>query len=109
MILLLEPYLPYTNKPWRVALCSRLLASMLAQPLQAASYDLGFAGGKNILRGFFLAFLATFTGCIFFYTLPDAIAAALGRVMPFWFYEGQTMLLAIGSCTMNWLFTAFTC
>jgi hypothetical protein len=82
---------------------------MLAQPLQAAPYDLGFAGGKNILRGFFLAFLATFTGCIFFYTLPDAIAAALGRVMPFWFYEGQTMLLAIGACTMNWLFTAFTC
>ncbi|KAL4854407.1 hypothetical protein ACK3TF_004916 [Chlorella vulgaris] len=66
-------------------------------------------GGKNIVRGFFLAFLATFIGCIFFYTLPDAIAAALGRVMPFWFYEGQTMLLAIGSCTMNWLFTAFTC
>lgn len=65
-------------------------------------------GGKNIMRGCFLAFLATFCGCFFLYTLPDAIAAQLGRVMPFWFYEGQTMLLAIGSCTINWLFTAFT-
>ena len=41
------------------------------------------------MRGFFLAFLATFGGCLCFYTLPDAIAAALGRVMPYWFYEGQ--------------------
>ena len=81
------------------------------------------------------------------YTLPDAIASQMGRVMPLWFYEGQvracavavvwrcgravgwwrreeeaaaprrvltapppahaqTMLLAIGSCTANWLFTA---
>lgn len=47
------------------------------------------AGSKNILRGFFLAFLATFCGCFFFYTLPDAVAAQLGRVMPIWFYEGQ--------------------
>lgn len=46
-------------------------------------------GGKNIMRGCFLAFLATFCGCFFLYTLPDAIAAQLGRVMPFWFYEGQ--------------------
>ncbi|KAL4446293.1 hypothetical protein ABPG77_003100 [Micractinium sp. CCAP 211/92] len=65
-------------------------------------------GGKNIMRGCFLAFLATFCGCFFLYTLPDAIAAQLGRVMPYWFYEGQTMLLAIGLCTLNWLFTAFT-
>ncbi|KAI7841013.1 hypothetical protein COHA_005241 [Chlorella ohadii] len=65
-------------------------------------------GSKNILRGFFLAFLATFCGCFFFYTLPDAVAAQLGRIMPIWFYEGQSMLLAIGTCTMNWLFTGFT-
>jgi hypothetical protein len=47
------------------------------------------AGAKNIMRGFFLAFLATFAGCFLFYTLPDAVAAQLGRVMPIWFYEGQ--------------------
>ena len=41
------------------------------------------------MRGFFLAFLATFCGCFCFYTLPDTIAAQLGRVMPIWFYEGQ--------------------
>lgn len=51
------------------------------------------AGTKNILRGFFLAFLATFCGCFFFYTLPDAVAAAAGRVMPAWFYEGQVRCL----------------
>ncbi|EFN52222.1 hypothetical protein CHLNCDRAFT_139072 [Chlorella variabilis] len=68
-------------------------------------------GGKNIMRGFLLAFMATFSGCLLFYTLPDAIAASMGRVMPAAFYEGQalqTMLLAIGSCILNWLFTAFT-
>lgn len=63
-------------------------------------------GGKNILRGAFLAVLATFAGCMAFYTLPDALAAQFDRVLPFSFYEGQTMLLAIGSCTFNWLFTA---
>lgn len=65
-------------------------------------------GAKNIMRGFFLAFLATFAGCFLFYTLPDAVAAQLGRVMPIWFYEGQSMLLVIGTCSMNWLMTAFT-
>jgi hypothetical protein len=63
-------------------------------------------GGKNILRGAFLAFLATFIGCFLLYTAPDAIAAQLNRVMPYWFYEGQSMLLAIGSCTVNWAFSA---
>lgn len=38
--------------------------------------------------------MATTAGCILLYTLPDAIAAAMGRVMPIWFYEGQ-----VGSCT----------
>jgi hypothetical protein len=60
------------------------------------------------MRGFLLAFMATFAGCILFYTLPDAIASALGRVLPVAFYEGQSMLLALGACTCNWLFTAFT-
>ena len=63
-------------------------------------------GGKNIMRGCFLAILATFAGCFALYTAPDAIAAQLNKVLPLWFYEGQTMLLAIGSCVFNWLFTA---
>lgn len=63
-------------------------------------------GGKNILRGAFLAFLATFTGCFLLYTFPDAVAAQFNKVMPYWFYEGQSMLLAIGSCIVNWTFTA---
>lgn len=63
-------------------------------------------GGKNIMRGAFLAFLATFGGCVAFYTAPDALASALGRVLPLWFYEGQAMLLAIGSCVFNWTVTA---
>jgi DNA polymerase delta subunit 1 len=63
-------------------------------------------GGKNILRGCFLAVLGTFAGCLLFYTAPDAVAAQLNRVMPFWFYEGQSMLLAIGSCLCNLAFTA---
>lgn len=46
------------------------------------------------MRGCFLAFLATFCGCFFLYTLPDFIAAQLGRVMPFWFYEGQVRVAA---------------
>lgn len=63
-------------------------------------------GGKNILRGGFLAFMATFGGCLLFYTAPDAIAAQFNRVLPLWFYEGQTILLSIGSCLMNFIFTS---
>jgi hypothetical protein len=63
-------------------------------------------GGKNILRGAFLAFMATFSGCLLLYTAPDAIAAQFNRVLPLWFYEGQTILLAIGSCMMNLIFTS---
>ena len=63
-------------------------------------------GGKNIMRGAFLAFLATFIGCFALYTAPDAIAAAMNRVLPLWFYEGQSMLLAIGSSLFNWTFTS---
>lgn len=60
-------------------------------------------GGKNILRGAFLAFLGTFGGCFLFYTAPDAVASAIGRVLPLWFYEGQSILLAIGACICNWV------
>mmetsp|Transcript_3798 Transcript_3798/g.10852 ORF Transcript_3798/g.10852 Transcript_3798/m.10852 type:complete len:259 (-) Transcript_3798:732-1508(-) len=63
-------------------------------------------GGKNIMRGAFLAFMATFSGCLLFYTAPDAIAAQVNRVLPIWFYEGQTVLLTLGTTLMNLLFTS---
>ena len=63
-------------------------------------------GGKNILRGAFLAFMATFSGCLMFYTAPDALAAQLNMVLPLWFYEGQTILLTLGSTMMNLIFTS---
>lgn len=63
-------------------------------------------GGKNILRGAFLAFMATFSGCLLLYTAPDAIAAQFNKVLPLWFYEGQTILLAVGSTMMNFIFTS---
>ncbi len=63
-------------------------------------------GGKNILRGAFLAFMATFSGCLLLYTAPDAMAAQLNRVRPMWLYEGKNILLAIGSCMMNLIFTS---
>ena len=63
-------------------------------------------GGKNIMRGAFLAFMATFSGCLLFYTAPDALAAQLNRVLPIWFYEGQTVLLTLGTTLMNLLFTS---
>lgn len=56
---------------------------------QEMSDDEKKQGANNILRGCFLAFLATFAGCAALYTVPDAVAAQLGRVMPLWFYEGQ--------------------
>lgn len=63
-------------------------------------------GGRNILRGAFLAFMATFSGCLLLYTAPDAIAAQLNTVLPLWFYEGQTILLTLGSTFMNLIFTS---
>jgi hypothetical protein len=63
-------------------------------------------GGRNILRGAFLAFMATFSGCLLLYTAPDAIAAQLNTVLPLWFYEGQTILLTLGSTLMNLIFTS---
>lgn len=75
---------------------------------EVASDDEKKQSGKNVIRGFFLAFLGTFSGCILFYSAPDAIAEQMGRVLPLWFYEGQNILLALGSASMNYLFTALT-
>lgn len=65
---------------------------------------LPLTGSKNIMRGAFLAFLATFCGCICFYTLPDFVASQLGRVMPFWFYEGQVRGETSGDASLLLLF-----
>lgn len=65
------------------------------------------AGGKNIIRAAFLAFLATFAGCYLFYTLPDLVASLAGKVLPPVFYESQHQLLAVGTCLFNWVITAF--
>lgn len=56
------------------------------------TFSYGFmvhAGLKNILRGCLLGFLATFTGCFFFFTFPDLIAAKLNRQLPYWFYANE--------------------
>jgi hypothetical protein len=64
-------------------------------------------GGKNLFRGFLLAFAATFGGCFLFYTLPDLVASIFKVNMPYWFYSGQTMFLCIGASVVNWIMTAF--
>ena len=51
-------------------------------------------GLKNILRGIGLAVFATFAGCALSYTVPDAIAAQLGKTLPYWFYESEVLLSA---------------
>lgn len=44
---------------------------------------------KNVLRGFFLAFLATLLGCMLCYTIPDVVSSTAGIYLPIWFYEYQ--------------------
>lgn len=58
-------------------------------------------------RGLLLAVVATFGGCALFYSLPDALASAVGRSLPYWFYESEKLLLALGSAVANWVVTAF--
>jgi len=64
-------------------------------------------GAKNVGRGLLLAVVATAGGCALFYTLPDAAASAVGRSLPYWFYESEKLLLAVGSACANWAMTAF--
>ena len=64
-------------------------------------------GAKNVGRGLLLAVGATFAGCALTYSFPDALASALGRSMPYWFYESEKLLLAAGSAVANWVVTAF--
>jgi hypothetical protein len=61
---------------------------------------------KNVGRGLLLAVVATFAGCALLYSFPDALASALGRSMPYWFYESEKLLLAAGSAVANWVITA---
>lgn len=44
---------------------------------------------RNIIRAFFLAFLATTAGCLFSFTLPDGVASLLGKTLPAWVYANQ--------------------
>ncbi|KAK9916355.1 hypothetical protein WJX75_001678 [Coccomyxa subellipsoidea] len=62
---------------------------------------------KNLLRGAALATLATFLGCFLIYTVPDFLAAQLNRQMPYWFYESEQALLAVGTALSNWIMSSF--
>ena len=59
------------------------------------------------MRGALLAIGATFLGCALFFTVPDAIAAALDRSLPYWFYESEKTLLTVGTTVANFVMTAF--
>ncbi|KAK9810151.1 hypothetical protein WJX72_005684 [[Myrmecia] bisecta] len=90
-----------------VGLCGQVWKQNQIYPSGTPSAVEKKQGVKNIARAMLLAFLATFGGCALFYTIPDAIAAALNKTMPFWFYESQKTLLALGSCSANWIMTSF--
>jgi len=90
-----------------VGLCGQVWKQNQIYPTGTPSAVEKKQGVKNIARAMLLAFIATFAGCALFYTLPDAIAAALNKAMPFWFYESQKTLLALGSCSANWIMTSF--
>ncbi|CAL8466898.1 g6434 [Coccomyxa elongata] len=62
---------------------------------------------KNLLRGAALATLATFLGCFLIFTVPDFLAAQLNRQMPYWFYESEQALLALGTALSNWVMSSF--
>ena len=64
-------------------------------------------GAKNVGRGLLLAVGATFGGCALLYSFPDALATAVGRSLPYWFYESEKLMLTIGSALVNWVVTAF--
>ena len=64
-------------------------------------------GAKNVGRGLLLAIAATFGGCALIFSFPDALASAVGRSLPYWFYESEKLLLAVGSACANWAMTAF--
>lgn len=46
-------------------------------------------------------------GMMLLWTIPDLIAAALGKVLPFWFYENQYRLLTVGATTSMFVFGSF--
>ncbi|KDD74359.1 hypothetical protein H632_c1372p0 [Helicosporidium sp. ATCC 50920] len=64
-------------------------------------------GIKNLLRGAFLAVLATLAGVLVAWTLPDLAASLLDADLPDWFYGAQFVLLAFGATLSNGLMTAF--
>lgn len=64
-------------------------------------------GMRNILRGAFLAFIATFAGTLLTSLFPVYAAKALGKEMPWWFFDYQYKFTALGSIISNFLMTAF--
>ena len=64
-------------------------------------------GAKNVGRAMLLSVMATFVGCFLVFTLPDAVAGVVGLTLPPAFYEGEKLLLAVGSAAANWAMTAF--
>eukprot|EP01025_Chloroclados_australasicus_P028144 TRINITY_DN2794_c0_g2_i2.p1 TRINITY_DN2794_c0_g2~~TRINITY_DN2794_c0_g2_i2.p1 ORF type:complete len:280 (+),score=14.44 TRINITY_DN2794_c0_g2_i2:59-841(+) len=64
-------------------------------------------GGKNVLRGILLAVTASLFGMFLCYSLPDYISAWMGYVMPYEFYQSQSILLTIGTTISNFLMTSF--
>ena len=64
-------------------------------------------GAKNMGRGLLLAVMATFVGCALVFTLPDTVAGVVGLALPPAFYEGEKLLLAVGSAAANWAMTSF--
>lgn len=59
------------------------------------------AGMRNIIRAFFLAFLATTAGCLFSFTLPDGVASLLGKTLPAWVYANQVRVSWIHIVAIN--------
>ena len=56
-------------------------------------------------RGAVLALLGTAIGIFGFYSAPDYVAAAIGQVLPMWFYESQAAIITVGAVVTNFLFT----
>lgn len=64
-------------------------------------------GAKNMGRGLLLAVMATFAGCFLIFTLPDLVSSLVRVTLPPAFYEGESLLLAVGAAVANWVFTSF--
>lgn len=62
---------------------------------------------KNLIRAGGLGLFGMFAGMFFSVTLPDFVSAQMGKTLPYWFYEGQNMLLNLGGLISNFLLVSF--